>query len=223
MSNKKSIAAVYFLFFICLYAAAQLKVACIGNSITYGYGIENRDSSSYPSRLAKLLGSEWEVGNFGVNGATLLNNGDKPYRLQKEFTEAKAFNPAVVIIKLGTNDTKPQNWKHKSEYISDYSALIKEIRALPSKPFVFICLPAPAFGVRWGIRDSIIRADVIPMLKTIAESNKVPLIDLNIPLINHPEWFPDLIHPDARGAEYIAEIVHASLMDRKRVIIKNKQ
>jgi len=198
---------------------AQLKVACVGNSITFGSGIENRDQQSYPAQLGRLLGAGWEVRNFGVSGATLLKHGDKPYWEQKDFGNAKAFNPDVVLIKLGTNDTKPQNWKFKDEYVSDYSALIKEFRDLPSRPMVFICLPAPAYGVKWGIRDSIIRADVIPMLKRVAKLNHVLIINLNKPLSNHPEWFPDLIHPNATGAGKIAEVVAATMVKRNKKII----
>lgn len=211
MNLKKSFVAAYLIFFVTFCSLGQQKVACVGNSITYGYTIVNRDSMSYPAQLGRLLGAQWEVRNFGVNGATLLKHGDNPYWNLKAFAEAKAFNPDVVVIKLGTNDTKPQNWKYKDEFIADYSALIKEFRSLPSKPDIFICLPAPAYGVRWDIRDSIINAGVIPMLKHIAKMNKVPVIDLNTPLRNHPEWFPDKIHPNETGAAKIAETVCANI------------
>jgi lysophospholipase L1-like esterase len=223
MELRKLFITAYLVFFSTFCLLGQHKVACVGNSITYGFGIAKRDTLSYPSQLGQLLGSAWEVRNFGVNGATLLKHGDNPYWNQKVFEEAKAFNPDVIVIKLGTNDTKPQNWKYKDEFIADYTALIKEFRSLPSKPLIFICLPAPAYGVRWNIRDSVINADVIPMLKRVARLNKVKIIDLNKPLRNHPEWFPDKIHPDETGAAKIAETVFASINKGwKRQVKKTK-
>ena len=56
-----------------------IKVACIGDSVTYGSGIEDRDNNSYPAQLQKMLGDEYVVGNFGKPGATLLVKGHRPY------------------------------------------------------------------------------------------------------------------------------------------------
>lgn len=197
-------------------AFAQIKVVCIGNSITYGYKISDRLVNSYPAQLGKILGKEWVVENFGVNGATLLQQGDLPYWIQPEFKAAKNLNPDIVIIKLGTNDTKPQNWKYKQNFIRDYTALINEFKNLPSKPVIFICLPVPAYKKRSEIRDSIITAELIPMIREIARQNNVALIDLNTPLQNHPEWFPDKIHPNALGAKKMAEVIAEHLLRYRR-------
>jgi lysophospholipase L1-like esterase len=221
MKFQKQIFSALFLT-ICslLVLEGQIKVACVGNSITFGAGIENRDQNSYPAQLGKLLGNEWEVKNFGVSGSTLLKNGDRPYWKQNAFVSAKDFSPDVVIIKLGTNDTKPQNWKYKDEFMADYSAMIKEFKELPSRPFIIVCLPVPAFPDRWGIRDSIITADIIPMIKKIAKWNKVKIIDLHSPLIKYSDWFPDKIHPNAEGAGEMARIIEKTLLNWKKKIMK---
>lgn len=210
-------------FLFSLSVFSQIKVACIGNSITYGSGIQDREVNSYPAQLQKMMEQEWEVKNYGVSGATLLKHGDKPYWKQKAYEEAKAYNPDVVIIKLGTNDTKPQNWKFKDEYISDYNAMINEFKALPSKPFVMICYPVPAYSEHWGIRDSIIKVDLIPMIKKISEQNHVELIDLYKPLSNHADWFPDKIHPNREGARKMAEVISKKLIKiKKKILERNK-
>ena len=96
----------YFLTFVFIFlfvsAFAQIKVACIGNSITYGATIVGRDSLAYPPQLQKILGKKWLVKNFGVSGATMMKKGDLPYWNQPKFRAAKDFKPDVVIIKLGT-------------------------------------------------------------------------------------------------------------------------
>jgi len=223
MNMKKNLFVLAGIMLLAVSAYSQIKVACIGNSITYGYGIQNREVNSYPAQLQKMLGQEWEVKNFGVNGATLLKQGDKPYVKQTSFEDAKSYIPDVIIIKLGTNDTKPGNWKFKEEFVSDYSAMINEFRALSSKPLVILCFPVPAYPERWGIRDSIITVELIPYIKKVAKQTKTELIDLYKPLSNHASWFPDKIHPNIEGARKMAEIVSKKLLKLKKKIVKRNR
>ena len=92
----------------------KIRVACVGDSITYGFNLINREKESYPSVLNELLGKEYEVGNFGFSGRTLLKNGDYPYVSEKLYQDSLNFNAKIVIIKLGTNDTKVNGKKKKS-------------------------------------------------------------------------------------------------------------
>ncbi|MHC4567011.1 MAG: GDSL-type esterase/lipase family protein [Planctomycetota bacterium] len=188
-----------------------IRVACVGDSITFGSGIKFRSRDSYPAQLGRMLGEKWKVRNFGVSGATMLKNGDKPYWKQQALADALAYNPHVVIIKLGTNDTKPQNWKFKSEFVSDYVDMIKLFAELPGEPRIWICEPVPAYPERWGISDARIRDEVIPLTARVGRKLDVPVIDLYEPLSGKPELFPDLIHPNAEGAYHIARAVYAAL------------
>ena len=199
-----------------LSAVAQIKVACIGNSITYGFGYNN--PKSYPSQLDSMLGEGWEVRNFGVPGATLLRNGDNPYYKLNAYTDARAFNPDVIIIKLGTNDSKPQNWQYKDDFKKDYDTLIAELKALPSKPFIVLCTPVPAYSHGWGIRDSVIKEE-IPIVKKLVKKNHLKLINLYQPLSNHADWFPDGIHPNEFGLKEMATVISSSLLQFKEEIV----
>ena len=190
---------------------SPVRVACIGNSITYGDGIQDRDHNSYPAQLQRMLGPGWEVKNFGVGGATLLRKGDHPYRECPEYAAAKAFNPDVVVIKLGTNDSKPQNWRYAAEFEKDYLEFVDEFQALPAHPKIFLCEPVPAFQERWGIRDSVIRAGVIPLIMKIVRERNLSLIDLRTALSGRGAMFPDAIHPDAAGAGIMARVIRASI------------
>lgn len=198
----------------CLSGQDKIKVACIGNSITAG---------GYPALLGQRLGSDWEVKNFGVSGSTLLRNGDHPYYKTKTYTDAKEFAPDVVIIKLGTNDSKPQNWKYQDQYVADYNTMIQELHALPSRPFVVVCYPVPAYSKGWNINDSVLHYQTIPMIDTVARVNRLQKIDLYKALSNHKDWFPDGIHPNNEGSAEIANTIAGKLKKwKKKVLRRNK-
>ncbi len=131
----------------------KIRVACVGDSITYGAGIKDREHNSYPAQLQKLLGDGYEVRNFGVNGRTLLSKGDLPYVKERTYQDALAFKPNIVVIKLGSNDSKPQNWKHADEFEADYKKLVESFRDLPTKPKVYLCTPVPAYPEAFGRRS----------------------------------------------------------------------
>ena len=192
-----------------------VRIACVGDSITYGAGIPDREHNSYPAQLQKLLGDGYAVRNFGVSGATLLKNGDKPYGKEKAFEEAREFNPNVVIIKLGTNDSKPQNWKHKDEFLADAKDLIAAFQALDSKPKVYVCRPVPAFPGNVGIRDQVIHEEIIPLLDEAAKAKDAKEIDLYKALSDHAKLFPDKVHPNAEGAKLMAERIAMNLVEKK--------
>lgn len=191
-----------------------LKVACIGNSITSGS--KNKENVAYPAFLGKLLGEAYHVKNFGVSGRTLLRNGDYPYWKEKTYQDALEFNPDIVIIKLGTNDSKPQNWKYKDEFEKDYNDLVESFLNLPSNPKIFICKPVPAFKVMWGIRDSIIVNDIIPMIEKIGKEKNLEVIDLYRAFTGKENLFPDAIHPNEEGAALMAKEIYKAIT--KKVI-----
>ena len=191
-----------------------IRVACVGDSITYGDGIENRLKASYPAQLGRMLGDRWQVRNFGVSGATMLKQGDLPYWQQPAFKDVLAYSPHVVVIKLGTNDTKPQNWKYKDQFARDYLEMIDHFSKLPSRPRVWVCYPVPAFADRWGINEFVIKNEVIPILSQVSRKARVPIINLYQPLSGKPKYFPDDIHPDSEGAFLIAKEVYATLTGR---------
>ena len=92
-------------------ATTPTRIACVGDSITWGTFVWNRKRNSYPAQLQAMLGERFIVRNFGVMGHTLQSAGDYPYRISKAFKSSSAFEPDVVLLMLGTNDSKPPNWK----------------------------------------------------------------------------------------------------------------
>ena len=189
----------------------KIKVACIGNSITFGAGIKDREHYSYPVVLGKLLGEGYEVRNFGISGRTLLNKGDRPYMKEQIYQYALCYQPDIVVIKLGTNDSKPQNWIHEKEYPRDMQQMIRDLRKLPSKPRIYLCYPAKAYRTDWGINDSIIVHGVVPYINRIAQKRKLEVIDLHTATDGMEQNFPDRIHPNEEGAAVIAKTVYKAI------------
>jgi lysophospholipase L1-like esterase len=192
--------------------STTVRVACVGNSITAGYGLKKPSVDAYPAVLQRILGADYEVRNFGHSGRTLLNHGDRPFMKEPEFRNALAFLPNIVTIKLGTNDSKPNNWTYREEFQADLEAMIDSFQLLPSHPQIYLCLPIPAVIGCGGITDSIIHSEVIPQIEAVAKHRHLPLIDLYTPLKPFPELLPDSIHPDRAGACIIAEEIARRLM-----------
>ena len=197
-----------------LFAQSPIRVACIGNSVTYGYGHRNPKITSYPTRLGQMLGSEYEVRNFGHSGATLLNHGHRPYTQQQAFQEALAFAPDKAIIHLGLNDTDPRNWpNYRDEFIPDYLALIDTLRAINPEMEVWICRMTPIFHghhrFKSGTRDW--HAQIQEAIEEVAHLSGAHLIDLHKPLYHRPDLFADALHPNAEGAEILAQTVYSAM------------
>ena len=191
-----------------------IRVACVGDSITYGHGIRDREHDAYPGLLSTMLGDKYDVRNFGVSGSTTMMGTDMPYMNEQAYKDALEFNPQIVTIKLGTNDSKPYNWKESDHFKQDLKTLIESFRSLPTSPKIWICLPVPAMGHAWSINDSVIYNGVIPMIREVAQEENLPLVDLNTPFQGKRQYFPDTIHPNEEGQSIIADIIYNTVFKK---------
>ncbi len=193
---------------------AKIKVACVGNSVTYGATLPDREQNSYPARLSMLLGDKYEVKNFGKSGATLLSKGHRPYVEQDEYKEALAYAPDIVVIALGLNDTDPRNWpNYRDEFFRDYLNLIESFRGVNPKAKIYLCRMSPITHEHGrfisGTRDWY--AMIQDQIERIASYANTDLIDLESPLFNRPDLLPDALHPNVEGAQILAQTVYAGL------------
>ena len=198
---------------------SKLRVACVGDSITYGCLVPLRGKNHYPRVLQRLLGNDYQVENFGLTNRTLQITGDHPYAMEAEFPRSLKFQPDIVIIKLGTNDTKPQNWISATAFETGYRFFLERYLALASRPKIYLCTPAAAYpgpGAKNGVYTYKIREQQLEearaVVRRIAAEMGLGLIDTAELTKGHPEWFVfDGIHPNAKGAKALAEIIARAL------------
>lgn len=208
-------------------APPKVRVACIGDSITQGAGLEDRAKDSYPAQLQNLLGDGYQVTNLGVGSCTLIRKGSPNVWRTLKRIQATNLNPDIVVISLGTNDTcggSRKCWNHKDDFPKDYRDLIDALRALPSKPRIWICAPTPMVLKTPGLADkrkkdltdrSSRLQELIGVIKEIVKEKKVGFIDLNTPLADKPELFKegDGVHLTKAGYRAIAELVHKGMKE----------
>lgn len=200
---------------VCSYANAQpkIKIACIGNSITYGTLVENREKNNYPAQLQNMLGNKYDVKNFGVSGRTLLRKGNHPYWKENAFYEALIFNPNIVTIMLGTNDSKAVNRPYYNEFEKDYTDLIDSFKILPSHPRIILLLPIPSFYEdRTSIYNPVIKEQIIPRIQNAAYKTGCEVLNLYALFIDKPDLLADKIHPTSLGATVIAKHLYEAVM-----------
>ncbi|HEY0760407.1 MAG TPA: GDSL-type esterase/lipase family protein [Acidisarcina sp.] len=185
------------------------QVACVGDSITAGAGIAIAAVFSYPAQLQRALGTGWNVTNFGVNGATLLRSGDIPYQRQDAFAAALRMKPDVVVIMLGTNDSKPKNWRGDDQFVVDYIDLIEKFELLASK--IYLCLPAPSVGGgNYAVSPATI-VEELPLIRELASSRHLGLVDVHSAFAGKEVLFSDRVHPTREGAGVIARTVYQAV------------
>ncbi len=189
-----------------------IRVACIGNSITRGSCIDMASEFGYPAQLQQLLGPAFNVHNYGMAGYTMLSKGDYPYVKSGAWKMVQAFDPNIVIIKLGTNDTKAHNWKYGKDFEHDLQAMVDTLRALPAKPRIILAHPIRIFKEHHGMSDSVLVNAINPIIDKVAKKNKLEVLDLRQAITDEKMLVSDGIHPNHNGAKLIASMVADAIL-----------
>ncbi|HEX3046921.1 MAG TPA: GDSL-type esterase/lipase family protein, partial [Bacillota bacterium] len=190
-------------------SGAAIKVACIGDSITSGFG--TGVTTPYPTALQNLLGSGYTVNNYGVISTTMLKRGDNPYWNMSQYTDSSNWLPDIVIIMLGTNDSKSYNWQYKSEFVPNYEEMINHYKNLSSHPVVYVATSPTVYGGTtgyYGITNQVVTGEVVPLTRQAASETGCTVIDVNTATQGMPENFPDYCHPNDAGYLIIAKTVY---------------
>ncbi len=191
----------------------MIRVACIGDSITWGFTLLNPWKQSYPALLQEKLGEGYEVRNFGYNDASARFDADTPYVHKRVYRESLAWNPDIVLLMLGTNDTKTRNWD-PDIFRRDYRKIVESYRKLPSQPRVILIAPIRIFLILGrpllGVHPETMEDGVRPAIREIAVETGLQLIDLRDLFIDN-QYCRDGVHPQRTGAQMLAEAVYSSI------------
>jgi lysophospholipase L1-like esterase len=180
------------------------RIACLGDSIT--------NMTSYPENLQTLLGNNSDVINFGFDGAAINFYSDRTYYFSDEFRDARASLPTTVIIMLGTNDARISLYDRISNFVKNYELMIRRIEInFIIKPQIFLVIPPPIFENNFNLSTNIFEKEIIPLVRQVASNQNLPLIDVYTPLVNHPEYFSDGVHPNSEASQIIAKTIYDSI------------
>lgn len=192
--------------------STKIKWACIGDKVTV---------AGYPARLQIRVLMD-SVVNDGMSGATALKGGDSSYWKSTQLAQVFAYNPNVISIDLGANDSKPVNWGVDSaNFVQDYTALVDTLEAMPSHPKIFLIYPTPVFKNQATpqntelIRGSVIQNSIVPMIRQVAIATGSDTIDLNTPFLNYnpATYFPtDSLTPSTAMNDTLGAHIYSGLL-----------
>ncbi len=177
-------------------AQGPIRVACVGDSIT--------QYSGYPEDLEALLGNNFTVDNFGVSGSAVSMQAEKPYMRQPAFWEALDSQPDVVVIMLGTNDANTQTYQDVNNFSTNYAELISQFQLLPGDQKIVLVDPPPILENNLNLTDTNLSGGIIPQIEKVANDLSLPTVNVHTALGNYTEYFGDGVHPNADGANLIA-------------------
>lgn len=200
------------------------NVACVGNSITEGYGID-WGVKKYPDHLQDLMQPGDSVANFGTSGKMFYKKSGESYWVQGKIKEALAFPADIVVIELGTNDSKLFYFTYYNVTVDmlkpSYEDLLDTFAHLPTSPEIYATLQPYSNNVEWGIMDTSIVKYINPLIKETAIEKGVNIIDLHT-LFKTPDWFlADSVHPNTKGAQELAKIVNKYITMAKPTLTQN--
>lgn len=189
----------------------KTRVACVGDSITFGFGVANWKENNYPAQLQKLLGENYIVANFGDCGRTAMKHSSFPYVKSKQFKESLKYKPKIVILMLGTNDTRTNDWKGKDYFKTEYKDLIETYISLHCVEKLYICTPIPAYKNIHKINPYIVEKEVNEAVNELASELNLSLIDTFNAFGGNSQLLFDGVHPNKNGTKILANTIYETL------------
>ncbi|MGN0507381.1 MAG: GDSL-type esterase/lipase family protein [Lachnospiraceae bacterium] len=216
----------------------KIKVVCMGDSITEGFGLDDI-TCTYPFLLQEFLGEDYEVFNQGVTSSCVSNkelNGrvcGLPYVRQDRYREALALQGDIYVIMLGTNDAQdgmddvldvqdPYNnlISLEPEFETYYQAIIDAVFVAAPGALIFIVTPMPVGFCIWRKHQERYLLRLLPHIEAVAAANALPLVDLHSEFLKLPEaeltalYQDDGLHPNVSGTMLIASILAYAIGNR---------
>jgi len=188
-------------------------ITCVGDSLTYGSGVlKNRDTDSYPAQLQAKLGTSYQVEGFGLRNATASESGDLPYLQSKEYKASLKSNPDIVLVMIGTNDSKTYNW-NPEDYKAGLEKIVTSYKELKSQPTVYLlkspyCYATDGTDIaQYDIQPAVVKDEVLPIIDEVAAEQGVEVIDLYEVTEGEDSLYTDGIHFNKKGYSLLADTI----------------
>lgn len=164
-----------------------IHVACLGDSITFGTGSADPSMQSYPVYYQRMLGYDYYVEKYGVPSHSLIETDQPSFLNHDYFKKSANAKPDVVIVMLGTNDSRPTRWAdsaykdwsdpaRKQAFLDAGDKLVANYRAAnPDVQIIFATCPTVPQAADW---TACIKNNIIPCLNEIAKKNNCLVIDI---------------------------------------------
>lgn len=207
-------------------AGSRVRVACIGDSITYGYAMTNRTAECYPVQLARLLGEDCEVRNFGDPGAGVYTHskafggkGPRSWALRGNLDKALAFRPDIVVSNLGINDVDEyakeflpdsktgRTGLERGRFVREYVELLERFRAQNKDVRILIWTRLGPCMKMHRLKGNALPFVMSEDLEKVAKAAGAEGMDMYTPLLPLSEtadFCADGIHPEGGACRVIA-------------------
>lgn len=224
MKKRRTASVIFGVILLCLFILLafhmrQVKVVCVGDSITYGSGAGRYwDTKSYPALLQKKLGNGYRVRNYGLRGRTILDYGNFPYKEEPEYKKTLKEKGDVYIIMLGTNDSKVRNW-NTEDYKEQLRAFVTSYQKVNKRAKIYLmqpprCFPDEKTGiVNYKVKNDLIATEIHKSVAEVGLECGAIVIDLYEFTEDHGDWFADGVHPNVKGYEKIAGYIYEVLKE----------
>ena len=203
----------------------KIRVACIGDSITWGYAMTNRVVECYPAQLQRMLGDGYEVLNCGDPGAGAYLDPKvpagkwcpHPWRKGVAAARAYAFGPDIVVSNLGINDCSPYMGERGAEgsipvekglFRRQYVDLLTDFGTGERAPKFIVWTRLGPTGKGHSLKGKPNAALMEEDLKAVAAAVHATPLDMLTPLqplVETAHFAADGIHPEGGAQRVIAE------------------
>ena len=216
-----------------------LRIACVGDSITQGYGTTaSSETDSYPAQLltylsgaegkARIGGRDVIVANYGCSSTRVMDYGRQCYRDMLAFPISSEETDAdIVIIGLGTNDSGYASTiiSQHEHFKDDYETLLTAYGKCADTDNIF-----GTTAIYRNNRDGMFSLGAInvrSMQKEVisalaANDNRYACIDLYALTLDialeGKLLSSDLLHPDTAGYTLYMQTVADAIIDGKRTV-----